>query len=84
MKLFKDRGQSYNIHVRMYIKTRGSVSAAKKAAWSTSVLFRWTPVSTFSAYCNLKTIGPVSTKFIYVVPPIYTTSQTKFKRNTPL
>ena len=65
------------------IKTRGSVSAAKKTVWRTSVLFTRTPVSTFSAYCSLKTIGAISTKFIYVLPPIYTTSQTKFERNSP-
>ena len=45
--------------------------------------FREPPFHTFSAYCSLKTIGAISTKFIYVVPPIYTTSQTKFERNTP-
>ena len=27
-----------------------------------------TPVSTFSAYCSLKIIGAISTKFIYDVP----------------
>ena len=51
-----------------YIKTCGSVSVAKKAAWCTSVLFTRTPVSTFSAYCSLKTFGAISTKFIYAVP----------------
>ena len=68
-----------------WIKTRGSlsVSAAKKTAWRTSVLFTQTPVSTFSAYCSLKTIGAFLTKFKYVLPPIYTTSQTKFERNSP-
>ena len=59
------------------IKTRGNVLAAKKAAWCTSVLFTQTPVSTFSAYCSLKTIGAISTKFIYVVQMINTASQTK-------
>ena len=65
------------------IKTCHSVSAAKKAAWHTSVLFTRTPISTFSAYCSLKTIGAISTKFIYVVQLIYTTSQTKFENNSP-
>ena len=48
-------------------KTRGSVSVAKKAAWRTSVLFMRIPVSTFLAFRSLKTIGTISTKFIYVV-----------------
>ena len=52
------------------IKTRHSVSVAKKAAWYTSV-------------SSLKTIGAISTKFIYVVQLIYTTSQTKFENNSP-
>ena len=69
--------------VRKLASTRGDVSAAKKTAWRTSVLFTRTPVSTFSAYCSLKTIGPISTKFKYVLPLIYTTSQTKFERNSP-
>ena len=67
----------------IFTKTRNSVSAAKKAAWRTSVLFTRTPVSTVSAYCSLKTIGAISTKFIYVVPLIYTTLYTKFERSTP-
>ena len=61
------------------IKTRGSVSAAKKTAWRTSVLFTRIPFHIFSAYCNLKTIGAISTKFIYVVPPIYTTHKLNLK-----
>ena len=48
------------------------------------MLFTQTPVSTFSAYFSLKTIGAISTKFTYVVPPIYNTLQTKFERNTPI
>ena len=63
--------------------TRGSASAAKKTVWHTNVLFTGTPIHTFSAYCSLKTIGAISTKFTYVVPPMYTTSQTKFERNSP-
>ena len=58
------------------------MSAAKKTAWRTSVLFTRTPFHTFSAYCSLKTTGAISIKFIYVVPLIYTTSQTKFETNT--
>ena len=42
-----------------------------------------TPVSTFSAYYSLKTIGAISTKFIYVKQLIYTTLQTKFESNIP-
>ena len=41
------------------------------------------PIHTLSAYCSLKTIGAISTKFTYIVPTIYTTSQTKFERNSP-
>ena len=41
------------------------------------------PIHTFSAYCSLKTIGAISTKFTYVVPPIYTNSQTKFESYSP-
>ena len=76
----------YNMHIYyiyIYIKTRGSVSAAKKIARRTSVLFTGTPIHTFSAYCSLKTIGAISTKFTYGLPPIYTTSQAKFERNRP-
>ena len=80
---FPDYGICKIINSIFNIKTRGSVSAAKKTAWRTSVFFTWTPVSTFSAYCSLKTIGAISTKFKYVLPPIYTTSQTKFERNSP-
>ena len=73
-----------HLSLNLIIKIRGSVSAAKKTMWRTSVSFTGTPIHTFSAYCSLKTIGAISTKFIYVVPPIYTTSQTKFERNSAL
>ena len=40
-------------------------------------------ISTFSAYCSLKTVGAMPTIFIYVVQLIYTTLQTKFESNNP-
>ena len=65
------------------ITTHGSVSAAKKATWHTSVLFMGAPIGILSAYCSSKTIGAISTKFIYAIGSIFTTSQTKFESNSP-
>ena len=48
------------------IKKHDSVSVAKKATWRT-MCYLQKPVSTFSAYCSLKTIRAMSTKFVYNV-----------------
>ena len=63
------------------IKTHGRVSAAKKIRANTSVLFTRTRISPISAFRILKTIVPISTKFIYFMLYIYTTLHTKFERN---
>ena len=55
--------------------------AAKKIRAYTSVLFTRTKISPISAFCILKTIAPISTKFIYFMLYIYTTFHTKFERN---
>ena len=57
------------------------MSAAKKIRANTSVLFTRTRISPISAFRILKTIAPISTKFIYFMLYIYTTLHTKFERN---
>ena len=67
-----------------YIKTHSSVSAAKKTkkdVQHTSVLFTGTAKLPNSAFCISKTTKPISTKFIYFLPYIYTTSHIKFEGN---
>ena len=66
------------------IKTHSSVSAAKKTkkdVWHTSVLFTGTAKLPNSAFCISKTTKPISTKFIYFMPYIYTISHIKFEGN---
>ena len=75
------------MHVCNYpagIKTHSSVSAAKetkKHVRHTSVLFSDTAKLPNSAFCISKTTKPISTKFIYFLPYIYTTSHIKFEGN---
>ena len=66
------------------IKTHSSVSASKKTKKDmqhTSVLFTGTAKLPNSAFCISKTTKPISTKFIYFLPYIYTTSQIKIEGN---
>ena len=63
------------------IKTHGSVSAAKKAVWRTSVLFTGTVNSPFSTSRISITTGLISIKFTYFMPSIYATIHAKFERN---
>ena len=63
----------------LYIKTHGRVSAAKEVMWHTSVLFTGTAKSPFSTPHISITTGPISMKFIYFMPSIYTTLHTKFE-----
>ena len=63
------------------IKTHGSVSAAKKAMWGTSVLFTGTVNSPFSTPRISITTGLISIKFTYFMPSIYATIHAKFERN---
>ena len=66
------------------IKTHSSVSAAKKTkkdVWHTSMLFTGTAMLPNSAFCISKTTNPISTKFIYFLPYIYTISHIKFEGN---
>ena len=66
------------------IKTHSSVSAAKKTkedARHTSVLFTGTVKLPNSAFCISKTTTPISTKFTYFLPYIYTTSHIKIEGN---
>ena len=67
------------------IKTHSSVSAAKKPkedARHTSVLFTGTVKLPNSAFCISKTTKPISTKFTYFLPYIYTTLHTKIEGNS--
>ena len=63
------------------IKTHGRVSAAKEVVWHTSVLFTGTAKSPFSTPHISITTGPISIKFTYFMPSIYTTLHTKFEEN---
>ena len=65
----------------IYIKTHGRVSAAKEVVWHTSVLFTGTAKSPFSTPHTSITLGPISIKFTYFMPSIYTTLHTKFEEN---
>ena len=61
--------------IAMVIKTHSSVSAAKKTKEDTrhtSVLFTGTVKLPNSAFCISKTTIPISTKFTYFLPYIYT------------
>ena len=71
----------YSIFKLVYIKTHGRVSAAKKDMRHTSVLFTGTAKSPFSTPHISITTGPISIKFIYFMPSIYTTLHTKFEEN---
>ena len=67
-----------------YIKTHSSVSAAKKTkkdVWHTSVLFTGTEKLLNSAFHISKTTKLISTKFIYFLLYIYTTSLIKIEGN---
>ena len=67
------------------IKTHSSVSAAKKTkedARHTSVLFTGTVKLPNSAFCISKTTIPISAKFTYFLPYIYTTSHIKIEGNS--
>ena len=66
------------------IKTHSSVSAAKKPKEDghTSVLFTGTVKLPNSAICISKTTLPISTKFTYFLPYIYTTSHIKIEGNS--
>ena len=67
------------------IKTHSSVSAAKKTkedARHTSVLFTGSVKLPNLAFCISKTTKPISTKFTYVLPYIYTTSHIKIEGNS--
>ena len=73
------------LHVSCFIKTHSSVSAAKKPkedARHTSVLFTGTVKLPNSAFCISKTTKPISTKFTYFMPYIYTTLHIKIEGNT--
>ena len=61
--------------VRAYelIKTHGRGSVAKKDVWHTIVLFTGTTKSLFSTPHTSITTEPISIKFIYFMPSIYTT-----------
>ena len=72
-----------HIHA-IIIKTHNSVSAAKKTKEDvrhTSVLFTGTVKLPNSALCISKTTKPISTKLIYFLPYICTTSYIKIKGN---
>ena len=65
----------FAIQAISYIKTHSSVSAAKKTKEDerhTSVLFTGTIKLPNSAFHISKTTKPISTKFIYFLPYIYT------------
>ena len=67
------------------IKTHSSVSVAKKPkkdARHTSVLFTGTVKLPNSAFCISKTTKPISAKFTYFLPYIYTTLHTKIEVNS--
>ena len=57
------------------------MSAAKEDVRHTSVLFTGTAKSPFSTPHISITTGPISIKFTYFMPCIYTTLHTKFEEN---
>ena len=67
----------------LVIKTHGRVSAAKKDAQHTSVLFTGTAKTPYSTPHISITSGPIPIKFMYLMPSIYTTWHTKFEKNQP-
>ena len=68
---------------RQVIKTHSSASAAKKKEdmRHTSLLFTGTIKLPNSGFCISKTTKLISTKFIYFLPYIYTTSHIKIEGN---
>ena len=75
----------YLVIPEVTIKTHSSVSAAKKTkedARHTSVLFTGNVKLPNSAFCISKTTIPISTKFTYFLPYIYTTSHIKIEGNS--
>ena len=71
--------------IQASIKTSSSVSAAKKTkedARHTSVLFIGTVKLPNSAIFISKTTVPISTKFMYFLPHIYTISHIKIEGNS--
>ena len=79
------RVRSFTVAFNYLIKTHSSVSAAKKPkedARHTSVLFTGTVKLLNSAFCISKTTKPISTKFTYFLPYIYTTLHTKIEGNS--
>ena len=75
----------FDIIVYLIIKTHSRVSAAKKPkedARHTSVLFTGTMKLSNAAICISKTTLPISTKFTYFLPYIYTTSHIKIEGNS--
>ena len=72
-------------YLAISIKIHSSVSAAKKPKEDTrhtSVLFTGTVKLPNSAICISKTTLPISTKFTYFLPYIYTTSHIKIEGNS--
>ena len=63
------------------IKTHSRVPAVKEDMRHTSVLFTGTAKSPFSTPHISITTGPISIKFTYFMPSIYTTLDTKFEEN---
>ena len=74
-------GQGSHVAHKCLIKTHGRVSAAKEVMWHTSVLFTGTAKSPFSTPHISITTRPISIKFTYFMPSIYTTLHTKFEEN---
>ena len=63
------------------IKTHSRVSGAKEDVRDTSVLFTGTAKSPFLTPHISITTGPISIKFTYCMPSIYTTLHAKFEEN---
>ena len=59
------------------------MSAAKKAVWCTSVLYKGTTTLLFSTPHTSITTELISIKFTHFMSPIYATLQTKFEKNRP-
>ena len=65
--------------------TRSCVSSQESIVWHTSVLFiTGTANSLFSTLRISITTGPISIKFPYFMPSIYTTLHTKFEKIGPV
>ena len=67
--------------IKQGIKIHGYVSVAKEDVWHTGVLFTGTAKSPFSTPHYSITTKPISIKFTYFMPSIYTTLHTKFEEN---